>query len=120
MPSNCCAAIPVTFVKPVNPNSVSFNPASKQPVLDVVSTCEYWTIDRTTGASNLSVTLSWLNSSPYNCLGTVLHQITKQPVGILTVQGGSAMEMGLQQEQVQVVLLQQIYCLLNLGRPHKL
>lgn len=54
-----------------NPNTASFNPASKQPVLDVVSTCEYWTIDRTTGSSNVSVTLSWLNSSPYNCLGTV-------------------------------------------------
>ena len=39
--------------------------------MDVVSNCEYWTIDRTTGTSNVSVTLSWVNSSPYNCLGTV-------------------------------------------------
>ncbi len=54
-----------------NPNTASFNPASKQAVLDFVSTCEYWTINRTTGASNVAVTLSWLNSSPYNCLGTV-------------------------------------------------
>jgi hypothetical protein len=41
----------------------------KDAVLDVLSTCEYWTIDRTSGATNVDVTLSWFNTSPYDCLG---------------------------------------------------
>jgi hypothetical protein len=43
----------------------------KDAVLEVLSTCEYWTIDRALGASNVDVTLSWKDSTPYNCLGTV-------------------------------------------------
>jgi len=31
----------------------------KDPTLDHISQCEYWTIDRTTGSSNVTVTLSW-------------------------------------------------------------
>jgi len=45
--------------------------SSKDPVLDVLSTCEYWTIGRTSGTTDVDVTLSWLNSSPYDCLGSV-------------------------------------------------
>lgn len=47
-----------------------FNLTLKDAVLDVLSTCEYWTINRNVGTSNVNVTLSWLNSAPYNCLGT--------------------------------------------------
>lgn len=47
----------------------------KDAVLDVLSTCEYWTIDRTSGATNVDVTLSWLNSSPYDCLGAAVPAI---------------------------------------------
>lgn len=32
---------------------------SKDPVLDTVSTCEYWILDRTAGTANVNVTLSW-------------------------------------------------------------
>jgi Secretion system C-terminal sorting domain len=34
--------------------------------LNHVSFCEYWDIDRTTGSSNVNVTLSWSGSSPCN------------------------------------------------------
>jgi len=46
--------------------------SSKDAVLDVLSTCEYWTIDRTSGTTDVDVTLSWLNSSPYDCLGAAV------------------------------------------------
>ena len=41
-----------------NPNPL-YNVDSKDPLLDTVSTCEYWILDRTTGTSNVKVTLSW-------------------------------------------------------------
>jgi len=33
--------------------------AALAPTLDRISSCEYWTLDRTNGASNVSVTLTW-------------------------------------------------------------
>ncbi len=41
----------------VSPNP--FNTASLEPTLNHISECEYWMLDRTTGTSNVSVTLSW-------------------------------------------------------------
>lgn len=42
----------------MNPNSL-YNVNSKDASLHHISTCEYWTLDRTSGTSNVSVTLSW-------------------------------------------------------------
>lgn len=41
-----------------NPNPL-YPVKSRDLVLDTVSTCEYWLLDRTTGISNVNVTLSW-------------------------------------------------------------
>ena len=56
------------FQSSANP---SYSLASKDAVLDVLSTCEYWTIERTTGASDVDIVLTWKDTTPYNCLGTV-------------------------------------------------
>jgi len=37
----------------------SYNTSSLEPALNHVSDCEYWMLNRTTGTSNVSVTLSW-------------------------------------------------------------
>ncbi len=42
----------------VDPN-INYDVNSKDPVLNHLSRCEYWILDRTTGVSNVSVTLSW-------------------------------------------------------------
>lgn len=42
----------------VSPNA-SYSTSSIEPTLHHVSECEYWMLNRTTGASNVSVTLSW-------------------------------------------------------------
>jgi len=42
----------------VSPNSL-YSTSSLQAGLDHVSECEYWMLDRTTGSSNVSTTLSW-------------------------------------------------------------
>ncbi len=42
----------------VSPNAL-YSTSSLEPGLDHVSECEYWMLDRTTGASNVTVTLSW-------------------------------------------------------------
>lgn len=49
-----------------NPNP-TYNTASKAAVLDTVSNCEYWTINRTTGTSNVKITLTWENPNS-SCL----------------------------------------------------
>lgn len=41
-----------------NPNSL-YNVLSKDASLNNVSTCEYWNLNRNTGTSNVTVTLSW-------------------------------------------------------------
>ena len=41
----------------VSPNP--FNTASLEPTLNHISECEYWMLNRTTGTSNVAVTLSW-------------------------------------------------------------
>ncbi len=41
-----------------SPNPL-YDIGSHDPTLDHVSDCEYWMLDRTTGSSNVSVTLSW-------------------------------------------------------------
>lgn len=41
----------------VSPNP--FNTASLEPTLNHISECEYWMLERTTGTSNVAVTLSW-------------------------------------------------------------
>lgn len=43
----------------VDPNTPGFNTSSKVASLDHLSTCEYWTVDRNAGTSNVLVTLSW-------------------------------------------------------------
>lgn len=42
---------------------------SKDITLFTVSTCEYWILDRTTGTSNVNVTLSWVKA---DCSGTYI------------------------------------------------
>lgn len=42
----------------VSPNS-TYSTSLHEPSLDHVSECEYWMLDRTTGTSNVAVTLSW-------------------------------------------------------------
>ncbi|MEO8471263.1 MAG: T9SS type A sorting domain-containing protein [Chryseolinea sp.] len=42
-------------------------PSTWDPSFDVVSGCDYWILDRTTGTSNVSVTLSWNDAA---CTGT--------------------------------------------------
>jgi hypothetical protein len=37
----------------------AYNNTLKDPFIDHISTCEYWTVDRTGGASNVNVTLTW-------------------------------------------------------------
>jgi hypothetical protein len=41
-----------------SPNAL-YNVSSKEILLDHVSQCEYWMLDRTAGSSNVAVTLSW-------------------------------------------------------------
>jgi len=41
-----------------SPNAL-YSVSSKEVTLDHVSQCEYWMLDRTTGSSNVAVTLSW-------------------------------------------------------------
>jgi len=45
----------------------TYSTSSKAAVLDTVSNCEYWTINRTTGTSNVKVTLTWENPNS-SCL----------------------------------------------------
>lgn len=40
-------------------NQTYGGPSTYDPSLATLSTCEYWNLDRTTGASNVSATLSW-------------------------------------------------------------
>ncbi|MFH0893231.1 MAG: T9SS type A sorting domain-containing protein [Bacteroidota bacterium] len=47
-----------------NPD-LTYSTASKDATIDHLSTCEYWILDRTSGASNVFVTLSW--DSPASC-----------------------------------------------------
>ena len=42
----------------VDPNT-TYNTSSKDSSIDHISRCEYWMLDRTTGTSNVKVTLSW-------------------------------------------------------------
>lgn len=44
-----------------NPN-ISWNVSSKENSISAVSSCEYWTLNRDAGTSNVSVRLSWDNS----------------------------------------------------------
>lgn len=46
------------FYSSLNP---TYSTSSKAAVLDTVSSCEYWIINRTTGTSNVKVTLTWQN-----------------------------------------------------------
>lgn len=48
-----------------SPNTVPYITWSLEPTLHHVSECEYWMLDRTTGSSNVSVTLSW--DTPRSC-----------------------------------------------------
>ncbi|MEX1188941.1 MAG: T9SS type A sorting domain-containing protein [Bacteroidia bacterium] len=41
----------------------TYTHASKDPTIDHLSQCEYWTLDRTNGSSNVVVTLSWNTTS---------------------------------------------------------
>lgn len=43
----------------VNPDAQGYDVSLFEPALDHISTCEHWILDRTNGASNVSVTLSW-------------------------------------------------------------
>jgi len=43
----------------INPDVPGYDVTLFDPALDHISTCEYWILDRTNGASNVSVTLSW-------------------------------------------------------------
>jgi len=54
----------------VNPNAASYSTSSKVSTLDIVSSCEYWILNRTFGTSNVSVTLS--NSSSRSCSATAM------------------------------------------------
>ncbi len=44
-----------------DPNTVPYDITSKDISLDHISQCEYWILDRTSGTSNVNVTLSWEN-----------------------------------------------------------
>lgn len=46
----------------VDPNTPGFTTSSKVAALDHVSTCEYWNLDRTNGASTVTVTLDYLDT----------------------------------------------------------
>ncbi len=48
-----------------SPNTVPYITWSLEPILHHISECEYWMLDRTTGSSNVSVTLSW--DTPRSC-----------------------------------------------------
>ncbi len=43
----------------------NYNTASHDPTLDHMSRCEYWALNRTNGASNVNVTMSW--NTPASC-----------------------------------------------------
>jgi hypothetical protein len=47
-----------------NPN-LQYNVGLKDPTLSVISLCEYWLLNRITGTSSASISLSWDNS--YSC-----------------------------------------------------
>lgn len=55
-----------TYFK-TNPNPL-YNVSLKEPSIDHVSKLEYWTLDRTNGASNVNVTLCWDTASAVNNL----------------------------------------------------
>ncbi len=48
----------------VDPDAVPFDVTLKDITLDHISRCEYWSLERTTGSSNVAVSLSW---APRSC-----------------------------------------------------
>ena len=48
-----------------SPNTAAYITWSLEPTLHHISECEYWILDRTTGSSSVSVTLSW--DTPRSC-----------------------------------------------------
>ncbi len=47
-----------------DPNIPGYNTMSKDITIDHVSTCEYWMLNRLSGTSSVSVTLSWYSPNP--------------------------------------------------------
>ena len=74
-PSNSSHAFQAEYF-PSNSNG-TYSHASKDISLDHISTCDYWTMDRTNGTSNVVVTLSWnsANWAAGNCAVTNLPQL---------------------------------------------
>jgi hypothetical protein len=60
-PSNPTDHFTATFYMATSDGTYSH--ASKDPSIDHLSQCEYWTLDRTNGSSNVAVTLSWNTTS---------------------------------------------------------
>lgn len=54
-----------------DPHTSGYNHGAKDPIIDHISNCEYWILDRTNGASNVSVTLSYDNTGTAGCSGVV-------------------------------------------------
>ncbi len=54
-----------------DPHTNGYNHGAKDPIIDHISNCEYWMLDRTNGASNVSVTLSYDNTGTAGCSGVV-------------------------------------------------
>jgi hypothetical protein len=57
-----------------DPNT-SYDITNKAVILQRISRCEYWIIDRTNGSSNVNVTLSWNHPSTPTCNITVISEL---------------------------------------------
>lgn len=58
-----------TYYNNSDPHIGGYNHGSKEPIIDHISNCEYWILDRTNGSSNVSVTLSYDNLGTAGCSG---------------------------------------------------
>ena len=59
------------YYKNSDPHTSGYNHGAKDPIIDHISNCEYWILDRTNGASNVSVTLSYDNTGSAGCSGVI-------------------------------------------------
>ena len=57
----------------IDPNTIPYDATLKDASIEHISACEYWTLDRISGASNVNVTLSWDDRS---CGVTDLAELT--------------------------------------------
>jgi len=54
-----------------DPHTSGYNHGAKEVIIDHISNCEFWILDRTNGASDVSVTLSYNNTGTAGCSGVV-------------------------------------------------